>query len=244
MPSPLRYTPFERLDVPRPVDRITHIAGICRGRVVLDLGAMDETAFTSKRGRGAWLHEEIARTASRVIGVDASPAVPPEGLVTAENARIEHGDIFNLAEFVARRGIVPDVVVAGELIEHLDNPLAFLRAFRSIPALAGKRLILSTPNATALHNVLIALGNRESTHQDHLLVLSYKTMTTLLSRAGYTAWTITPYRSDFAEMKLRNRGPRHALVVAGETMIRAAEWAFPLLAFGLLVDTVIPPGGS
>jgi 2-polyprenyl-3-methyl-5-hydroxy-6-metoxy-1,4-benzoquinol methylase len=241
MPNTLHYTPFERLDVPRPVDRLAHIARLCQGQVVLDLGAMDETAFVRKRGSGAWLHEEIARTARRVIGVDVSSAVPPEGLTTAPDARIERGDILDLAAFVARLDVVPDVVVAGELIEHLDNPLAFLSGLVGVPALAGKRLILSTPNATALHNVLIGLGNRESAHQDHLCILSYKTLTTLMSRAGYADWRIVPYRSEFAEMKLRNAGLRRTVVVAGEQVIRTAEWLFPLLSFGLVVEAVIPP---
>ena len=57
------YTPLERIHVPRPVDRISAIRRICQGKKVLDLGAMDETAFTSKRGQGTWLHEEIAAVA-------------------------------------------------------------------------------------------------------------------------------------------------------------------------------------
>jgi 2-polyprenyl-3-methyl-5-hydroxy-6-metoxy-1,4-benzoquinol methylase len=72
-------------------------------------------------------------------------------------------------------------VVAGELIEHLENPLQFLRSFRQVSRLKGKALLLSTPNATAIHNCLIALGNRESTHRDHLRILSFKTLSTLLA---------------------------------------------------------------
>jgi 2-polyprenyl-3-methyl-5-hydroxy-6-metoxy-1,4-benzoquinol methylase len=235
----LKYTPLERIETERPVDRIGHIVDACVGKRVLDLGAMDETAYKSKRGQGVWLHEEIAKKAERVLGVDNSAAVPPGGLQTADNAQITQGDIFALEEFLVRNAFRPEIVVAGELIEHLENPLAFLRALRNCNTLAGARLLISTPNATALHNCLIGLGGRESTHHDHLLILSYKTLTTLLTRAGFEDWQILPYHSNFVEMKLRNAGLRRALVGSGEKVIRIAERAFPLLSFGFLIDATI-----
>ncbi|QGM96070.1 class I SAM-dependent methyltransferase [Methylocystis parvus] len=235
----LRYTPLERLAVERPVDRIATIVAACAGKSVLDLGAMDETAYKSKRGQGVWLHEEIAKRAKFVVGVDNTSGLPVEGLATAPNAKIERGDIFDLDGVLRKLDFTPEVVVAGELVEHLENPLAFLRSLRACAPLKGARLILSTPNATALHNCLIGLIDRESTHHDHLLILSYKTMTTLLTRAGFEQWRLVHYHSEFAEMKLRNSGLRRTAIVCGERMIRAAEWAFPLLAFGLIVDTTI-----
>lgn len=106
---------------------------------------------------------------------------------------------------------------------------------KSTPQLQGKRLILSTPNATAVHNVLIGLLSRESTHHDHLCILSYKTLTTLCLRAGFADWRIVPYFSDFAEMKQRNRGVIGAVVRSGERAVNAVEWCFPLLCFGFIV---------
>src|ERR1051325_9348778 len=133
----------------------------------------------------------------------------------------------------------PDVIVAGELIEHLENPLEFLRGLGGMPPLSGKRLLFSTPNATAAHNCIIALSKRESTHHDHLCILSFKTLNTLLSRAGYKNWVITPYYSAFDEMKQRNRGGRRKLVGFGQAGINAVEFMFPLLSFGFVVDAVI-----
>lgn len=239
MPQPLNYTPFEKIEVRRPVDRIAYIARACADKIVLDLGAMDETAYVSKRGRGVWLHEELAKSAKEVVGVDSSSAVPADGLQTAVNASIRQGDILNLACVVAAMPDAPDIVVAGELIEHLENPLAFLRSFRALPALKGKKLLFTTPNATALHNGLIGLCCRESTHHDHLCIQSFKTLSTLMRRAGYEDWALTPYHSDFIEMKLRNKGVRHVLVVAGEAGIRITEKLFPLISFGLICEATI-----
>jgi hypothetical protein len=239
-PSPsstphLRYTPLERIAVVRPVDRVAFIALNCVGHRVLDLGAMDETAWAAKQGRGTWLHEEISRKALRVDGVDSSAQIPVEGLRTAPNATIWRGDITDPKGLVAALQDTPDVVVAGELIEHLENPLQFLKQLAAINCLSGKILILSTPNATALHNILVGLVRRESTHHDHLCILSYKTLATLCTRAGFLEWEIIPYYARFTEMHDRQSGLSRLAVRFAERLINALEWMFPLLSFGYIV---------
>jgi SAM-dependent methyltransferase len=235
----LHYEPLERLQVPRPVDRIAFVTAACRSRSVLDLGAMDETAYGAKRGRGTWLHEAIADVASRVVGVDSSAEVPETGLKTAPNAEIRRGDIMDLDRWLADSGFQPDVVVAGEVIEHLPNPLAFLKSLAAIERLRGCTLILTTPNATAVHNVAIGLVSRESTHHDHLCILSFKTLHTLCRRAGFAQWQIVPYRAAFTEMRARNPGVIGVAVAAGEKAVNAIEWLFPLLSFGYIVVATI-----
>lgn len=237
--QPLRYDPLERLRVPRPVDRIAYVAEACRGRKVLDLGALDETAFAQKHGRGTWLHERIAAVAQYVVGVDSSPAVPKEGLSTASNARIVRGDIEDIDAMLEESGFQPDIVVAGELIEHVPNPVAFLQGLKTSPRLAGCTLILTTPNATAAHNVAVGLLSRESTHRDHLCILSYKTLHTLCTRAGLEHFELVPYRSAFVEMRARNPGLGGAVVAAGEKAVNAVEWLFPLLSFGWIVRATL-----
>ena len=231
----LKYTPLERLEVVRPVDRIEFISRACSGLRVLDLGAMDETAWTAKRGRGTWLHEEIDRTALHVDGIDNSSLVPVEGLRTAPNSIIRRGDITNPDGIVVALADSPDVVVAGEVLEHLENPLQFLKRFAAIERLSGKTLLLSTPNATALHNVLIGFARRESTHHDHLCILSYKTLSTLCTRAGFSHFEIIPYFSRFTEMQERHSGIRALAVRAVQRVVNGLEWLFPLLSFGFIV---------
>lgn len=231
----LRYEPLERLRLPRPVDRVGYVVAACRGRKVLDLGALDETAHGAKRGRGTWLHEAIASVAHRVVGIDASEQVPASGLATAQNAEIRRGDVMALGGWLEANAFTPEVVVAGELIEHLPHPLAFLQSLTAISRLRGATLILTTPNATAVHNVGIALASRESTHHDHLCIFSYKTLHTLCRRAGLRNFEVVPYRAAFPEMRQRNPGWRGAIVAAGEKAVNAVEWLFPLLSFGYVV---------
>jgi SAM-dependent methyltransferase len=229
----LAYEPLEPLFVPAPVQRVHFIVERCAQRHVLDLGCYDETAL-SKRGTGHWLHERIGSVAGSVLGVDNSPQIPPEGLRTGPRSRIiraEAQDFGAIRAGLAQNEI--DVIVAGELIEHLPNSLEFLRELkRHFPK---KELIATTPNATSLTNGLLALARRENCHVDHLQVYSYKTLVTLCRNASIAAFRIIPYHQYYTEMILRQRGLRRLGVQVAERVVNVAESAFPLLSGGLML---------
>lgn len=161
----LKYQPLERIAVKKPVHRVPWIARQVVNKNVLDLGAFDETALM-KRGTGAWLHDALATTAKLVVGLDDSPSLPEQGVRTSPRSQIFRGDIMDLDKLHISESF--DVIIAGEIIEHLVQPLHFLRSLTSNPKFSGTRLILSTPNATSCHNILMAIANRESQHRDHL----------------------------------------------------------------------------
>jgi hypothetical protein len=208
---------------------------------VLDLGAYDETAL-SKTGTGYWLHGELSRRAALVIGVDNSAALPSEGLVTSPNSRILRIPLENLSEVT--RQFEFDVVVAGELLEHLPDPPGFLGRLRSDSRLSGRTLLVTTPNATALHNCGLAFLRRESQHADHLQIYSYKTLNTLFARAGFSDRQILPYHVLYSELCLRTRGARRSFVRAAELAVHGLEALFPFLAGGWIVKARIPaPAG-
>lgn len=231
MNPPLTYDNFERLHVPRPVDRLAFIAERCCDKVVLDLGCLDETALI-KRDSAHWLHGRIAQVARQVVGVDASDQLPPKGLITGPNARIHRGDATNINP-VFLDGMAIDMVVAGEFIEHLDNPLHFLTTLREV--LPGRELILSTPNGLCFGNTLMGMIRREVQHRDHLANFTFKTLNTLCERAGLQEWEIRPYQFYATEMILRTSGLQRTLAMSVQALIRVVERLFPLLSFGYIV---------
>jgi len=229
--SELAFTPLERLRVGRPVDRVSWIAERCRGRRVLDLGAYDETALV-KRGTRHWLHGRIAEVAAEVLGVDAAPELAAEGVATGARSRIVRGDAAALDPSLVR-SLAPEVVVASELLEHLPDARGFLRRLRELAP--GCELLASTPNATSLTNVLLALARRESSHRDHLQVYSFKTLHALAREAGLGECEVVPYAVRYTEMRLAAGGARSAAIGAVERAVNAVEWLFPLLSGGLIL---------
>ncbi len=234
----LTYSALEPIRVPRPVDRLHYMEQLVEGKVVFDLGALDETAIDVKQAAGSWLHSRLCNRALRVIGIDNSELVPPDGLQTHANGRIIRADIFDLPPVIELHGR-PDVIVAGELIEHLPHTIELLSSMKDNHALHGAELVISTPNACSWHNILIGLAARESTHCDHLQIYSYKTLRTLFDRSGLEFLAMVPYHARFPEMIADSGGIGRASVQLFQRSVNFLEWATPLLSSGWIAKARI-----
>lgn len=145
MKKSLSYTPLEPISVVRPVYRIPWLVSSVVEKKVLDLGAYDETALV-KKDTDFWLHGQLFKTASKVIGIDSSEQIPADGIKTSDTSYILRGNIFDLGDFVEKHS--SEIIVAGELIEHLPDTLGFLSHVSTEHRLSGMTLIMTTPNAT------------------------------------------------------------------------------------------------
>src|SRR5437588_11004156 len=112
--------------------RYAFAARLSRRKQVLDAGC--------GAGYGS---AELARTAASVLGIDSSPEAIAFACAQypAPNLRFEEADCSALP---APDGSI-DLVVAFEVIEHLQDWRAFLREARRVLAPAGQ-FIVSTPN--------------------------------------------------------------------------------------------------
>jgi 2-polyprenyl-3-methyl-5-hydroxy-6-metoxy-1,4-benzoquinol methylase len=108
-----------------------------RGKRVLDIGVVSHSAL-SFEDQG-WRHRRIRDTASYCVGVDIL-----EPLVDELNKRgfdVRCVDATSDADIGERF----DVVFLGDVIEHVDNPVALLR-FASRHLAPSGRILVSTPN--------------------------------------------------------------------------------------------------
>ena len=143
----LRPPSVHRVPTARLVDRVAEVSALVRGKSVIDLGFVDEGQLSPKREHGIWLHEQVAAAAREAVGIDADE----QGVLRArELGFAAHvGDVEDEGS-LAGLGVGPaEVVLAGELIEHLDRPGAFLEAVKQLVA-PGGALVLTTPNGLAL----------------------------------------------------------------------------------------------
>lgn len=228
----LTYESLERLHVRRPVDRLEFIAGLCRGKIVLDIGCFDETAM-AKRDTKHWLHGRLCTVARKVIGIDNSSLIPADGLRAAPNAIIHRGNGID-PQLPYQKDDEIEQIVAGEFIEHIESPLEFFQNVKR--RFSGKQLLITTPNGGAFSNSFLGLFGREAQHPDHIHLFTYKILNTLCMRAGFESWEIIPYRFYATEMILQSRGGKRLLAIMVQSLIRVVERLFPLLSFGYLVQ--------
>lgn len=228
----LSYNPLEKLTVEKPCNRIDYIKKKCAGKTVLDLGCFDETALI-KKNSGYWLFEEISKVAETLIGIDNSLKLPENGIIINERAQILKGDI-NDFNFEKLSMYSFDIIIAGELIEHLTDTVSFF--YHLSARFPGKRLLCTTPNSTSLSNIILSLFNRESTHIDHKQIYSFKTLNTLCKIANFRDWKIIPYHVKYSEMILASGPIKKYIVKFAESTINVTEYLFPLQSGGFVIE--------
>jgi SAM-dependent methyltransferase len=175
----------------RVCDRVSYLVERATGRSVIHLGFVDARNMQEKLDSSAWIHAQLADAATRIVGVDAdAPGVAAAQGLGYDARVIDCQDI----EGVKVANLEPaELVVAAEIIEHLDRPGDFLDAVRPLIAPEGK-LIITTPNPTSLTNVLLGLVHREVQNADHVAWHSWRTLQALLERHRYAMVDLAYYR--------------------------------------------------
>ncbi|MEZ5288457.1 MAG: class I SAM-dependent methyltransferase [Vicinamibacterales bacterium] len=114
---------------PRLVQRVAFIEEACAGKRVLHLGCTNWPYTETVIRDGSLLHLRLMARAAELHGLDSDR----EGLDVLAAHGVPHlhlGDLERLDE-TALDGPF-DVIVAGEIIEHLSNPGLFLRGVRRL----------------------------------------------------------------------------------------------------------------
>jgi len=157
--------------------RAEKVLRICAGKAVLDIGCVDH--YASTENREGWLHKRIKSVAAELVGLDYAESELNK--LNAIGYEIEQGDAedFDL-------GRKFDVIVCGELIEHLFNPGRFLDCARKHMH-EQSVLVLTTPNAFAWRRMASSvLFGPLRENREHVAYYSDTTIRQLLARKGFS----------------------------------------------------------
>ena len=154
------------------------IVDLCRGARVLDIGCIDHSLAVALALGDSWLHHRISRASNATIGLDLL-----EHEANALNARgydIRAGNAENFdlgADF--------DVIVAGDLIEHLSNIGGFLASVRRHMR-PDSIFVVTTPNPFNLeHTARVLVVNRILVHDQHTTWIDPAVAWELVTRHGF-----------------------------------------------------------
>lgn len=156
--------------------KIRFFSEIVKGKNVLDIGVVQHDL--EKVNMMTWLHRAIFLSADNVLGMD----IDQQGVIFLNDKGYDviyaDAQAFDLDRTF-------DVITAGDLIEHLDNPGGFLESVKKHLGKEGV-LVISTPNPfwwkTWIH--VLVKGNA-SPHPEHTCWYCEKTIQQLLMRHGY-----------------------------------------------------------
>jgi hypothetical protein len=142
------------------VDRVAFLLARAAGKRVAEFGA------------SGTMHEQLLTVAAAVYGVDRTPS-----------AHVVAFDLDDVRQAALPTPLDVDLVICGEVLEHLSNPGWFLqRVRRQYP---GVPVLITVPNAfTNVARAHLKQG-LENVNIDHCAWYSYITLRTLLGREGY-----------------------------------------------------------
>jgi 2-polyprenyl-3-methyl-5-hydroxy-6-metoxy-1,4-benzoquinol methylase len=166
--------------------RLDAIRDIVRGKRVLDVGCVDHESSNEQGER--WLHRIIGEQASELTGLDFEAEEVEKLKAKGYNIIFGNAEVVDL-------GRKFDVVVAGELIEHLSNPGNFLENMRRHLE-PGGTLVMTTPNPFYPKRFAeVLFEGKARVNGQHVSWFCPQTLYALLSRAGYAQIEILPFNN-------------------------------------------------
>lgn len=164
------------------VSRWDFIRPIISGKKVLDVGPAELVGTINKEKMERWLHGKMAEEANSILGLEINHEQVEAFRKLNYNIIQGSAEDFELEQRF-------DVIVAGELIEHLSNPGMFLEKVKKHLKKDGS-LILTTPNRFSAITFFDALIKNRIPSYDkeiakHVFYLDENCLTDLLVRHGF-----------------------------------------------------------
>jgi 2-polyprenyl-3-methyl-5-hydroxy-6-metoxy-1,4-benzoquinol methylase len=173
------------VSAPVMANRDVLLLNLCAGRRVLHVGCADSPLTDERLDNESLLHAKLLREASAVHGVDVDRA-------SVEILRDRLGGEYSVADVSDSKDrgdlvkFKPEIVLAGDVIEHVRDAASFLRGIAALmrEVSDGVELILSTPNGLAFRNMVNTLAGLEFIHPDHVYVFTPASLARLASDCG------------------------------------------------------------
>jgi len=202
-----------------PKSRIEYLQEKCRNRVVLDVGC---AGHGGEMSRGDWLHLRIQDVAAECQGIDvdenAVKRVREMGLKVAQFDLLRGPqaaeELFGKMRF--------DIMVAGEVIEHLEEPLKLFQVASVLLKDSGS-LIITTPNPYAPHRVFAGNTRWVWENVDHLFYIFPSGIVEMAERTGFRVneWFTLGWQNRWYQM-------RRSLSLWGRALAGAAPVGGPI----------------
>lgn len=189
-----------------PPDRIEFVENIIRGKSVIHIGCLDHVPLIEYRiKQGRWLHSRMTDAASDCLGID----INREGIETVRSqmnvSNICYGDLESEEKIEAIASRTWDYAVFGEVLEHLDNPVLFLKKFISDYGDNVDRIIITVPNALRATNIRLLFKGLEVINSDHRFWFTPYTLLKVINQAGLVTEQLEMCKFDYSSSGIREK---------------------------------------
>ncbi len=175
----------EMQGTPRLLNRADYLLDLVKGKKVWHFGFADAPFTTERVQQKKLLHMRMQAVAEDVYGLDYdADAVALYTQLTGDE-KVQVFDLMDLEGAVPANVFAPDLVLLGEVMEHLPDPMIALKNLHMLLP-ASAKLVITVPNVFALQNFAAAVQHYESVHPDHYWYYSPFTFSKLAALCGFT----------------------------------------------------------
>jgi SAM-dependent methyltransferase len=187
---------------------------IIRGRRVLDVGSIAHN-YENRSSYKVWNFDILRRYAQSLIGIDILATEVEKAQRDGYDIRLGDAESFLLANPV-------DVVLAGDIIEHLSNPGLFLAcAWKNL--VNNGHLVVVTPNTfcfSRIWRICSALTNDPPVNPEHTCYFTPRTLAELAHRHRFDVADVQYCNINYSFEKQPTRRRILLRVNAGLTALR------------------------
>ncbi len=166
--------------------RMETIEHIVEKKNTIHFGCADHIdIIETKIAKNIWFHKRLLACTRRCIGIDIN-----KDAVDFMVSKLHIGEVYCMD--IEREEIPPDItaghfeyLIMGEIIEHIDNPVQFLKTVHAKFGTCAERIIVTAPNAFRWNNFRNVLKNQELINSDHRYWFSPYTLSKVMNRAGF-----------------------------------------------------------
>ncbi|MBT1247795.1 MULTISPECIES: glycosyltransferase [unclassified Thermosipho (in: thermotogales)] len=204
--------------IPQYKDLKNFIESRLKDKRVLHIGFADHKDIIGMKIKSnQWIHNFILKVAREVWGIDIDcEAVrylkDVYGIQNIICANIEN--YYELPDIIKQTDW--DSIVVFDVIEHLQNPIKFLKAVKKLKA---TQLVVSAPNAYRWENIIQGFNNMEIVNTDHKYWFSGFTLMKTVTLAGFKVKNLV-----FLDRYLKNIPEKFSNSIFRDTVLVIAEF--------------------
>lgn len=211
------------------VSREDAITEMIRNSDVIHLGCSDHKPIIAEKIKNnKWLHKLITDNAKSCVGIDIDR--DSIEFITRElgYSNVRHGDIMkdSFPEISEKKW---DYIVLGEIVEHLDNPVDFLRKIKEKYGNNVNKFIITVPSIYNESQIRHMFQYKEVINSDHRFWFTPYTITKLLFSAG-----LIPDKISYANVQSLNF--TQLAIRKMKRILRLAE-KYPFYYFNTMIIT-------
>lgn len=185
---------FEGIGVPMHRDELLLEKLFTKKSTIVHVGACDHLPLIDEKiKKHTWMHALIMENADRVCGIDINRgavsycrSIGYDNIFYADLANNPSGTREILSEYggVLSNDTAWEYIFLGEVLEHQDDPVHFLRCIRDNYGDMIKKIVVTVPHAFKYSNFRNALHGVEAINTDHRYWFTPYTICKVFAAAG------------------------------------------------------------